>query len=129
MQKQDLIEVIKKFAALSENQRTEFTINGERRKTDIIWDFVAADVSSLAIFKSSSFSHQDLDEAMAEVAAEDEESDIKELRRIIEQQQFYLDNMQKELSANRKKLESIKKRPVMFRKLRAPRDASRNFSG
>ena len=129
MQKQDLIEVIKKFAALPENQRTEFTINGERRKTDIIWDFVAADVSSLAIFKSSSFSHQDLDEAMAEVAAEDEESDIKELRRIIEQQQFYLDNMQKELSANRKKLESIKKRPVMFRKLRAPRDASRNFSG
>jgi septal ring factor EnvC (AmiA/AmiB activator) len=128
MQKQDLIEVIKKFAALPENQRTEFTINGERRKTDIIWDFVAADVSSLAIFKSSSFSHQDLDEAMAEVDAESERSDIKELRRIIEQQQFYLDNMQKELSANRKKLESIKKRPVMFRKLRAPRDASRNFS-
>ena len=69
MQKQDLIEVIKKFASLSENQKTEFTINGERRKTDVIWDFVASDVSGLKIFQSSSFTHQDLDEAMGEVAA------------------------------------------------------------
>ena len=69
MQKQDLIEVIKKFAALPENQRTEFTINGERRKTDVIWDFVASDVCGLKIFQASSFSHVDLDEAMAEVAA------------------------------------------------------------
>ena len=71
MQKQDLIEVIKKFAALPENQRSEF-VDGVRCKTDVIWDFVASDVSSLAIFKSSPFSHQDLDEAMAEVDAESE---------------------------------------------------------
>ena len=69
MQKQDLIEVIKKFAALPENQRTEFTINGERRKTDVIWDFVGSDIAGLETFKASSFTHQDLDEAMGEVAA------------------------------------------------------------
>jgi flagellar biosynthesis chaperone FliJ len=129
MQKQDLIEVIKKFASLSENQKTEFTINGERRKTDVIWDFVASDVSGLAIFKSSPFSHADLDEAMGEVAAEMDNTDVAQLRRDIENQQSNIDKLQKELSANRRKLQSIKKRPVMFRKLRAPRDASRNFSG
>ena len=69
MQKQDLIEVIKKFAALPENQRTEFTINGERRKTDVIWDWVGSDIAGLETFKASSFTHQDLDEAMGEVAA------------------------------------------------------------
>ena len=115
MQKQDLIEVIKKFAALSENQRTEFTINGERRKTDVIWDFVASDVSGLAIFKSSPFSHQDLDEAMGEVAAEMDNTDVAELRRTIENQQSNIDKLQAELSANRRKLQSIKRRPVMSR--------------
>ena len=116
MQKQDLIEVIKKFAALPENQRTEFTINGERRKTDVIWDFVASDVSSLAIFKSSPFSHQDLDEAMAEVAnCPFEQSDIDELRSVIEKQQSKVDKLQKELSANMRKLQRIKRRPVMSR--------------
>jgi uncharacterized coiled-coil protein SlyX len=114
MQKQDLIEVIKKFAALPENQRSPLPFDAVDRD-DIIWDFVASDVSSLAIFKSSPFSQQDLDEAMAEVAAEDEESDIKELRRVIEKQQSKVDKMQAELSANRKKLQSIKKRPVMSR--------------
>ena len=128
MQKQDLIEVIKKFAALSENQHTEL-VDGVRCKTDVLWDFVAADVSSLAIFKSSPFSHQDLDEAMAEVARMQEQSDLCTLRSVIEKQQSKVDKLQEELSANRRKLQSIKKRPVMFRKLRAPRDASRNFSG
>jgi len=128
MQKQDLIEVIKKFAALSENQRTEFTINGERRKTDVIWDFVASDVSGLAIFKSSPFSHRDLDEAMGEVAAEMDNTDVAELRRTIENQQSNIDKLQAELSANRRKLQSIKRQPTMISKRRAPRDASRNFS-
>ena len=112
MQKQDLIEVIKKFAALKENRRSELD-------NSVMWDFVAADVSSLAIFKSSPFSHADLDEAMSEVAnCPFDQSDIEELRRVIEKQQSKVDKMQKELSANRKKLQSIKKRPVM----------SRNFS-
>jgi septal ring factor EnvC (AmiA/AmiB activator) len=122
MQKQDLIEVIKKFAALKENRRSELD-------NSVIWDFVASDVSSLAIFKSSPFSHADLDEAMGEVAAKMDNTDVAQLRRDIENQQSNIDKLQKELSANRRKLQSIKKRPVMFRKLRAPRDASRNFSG
>ena len=122
MQKQDLIEVIKKFAALPENQRSEMD-------NSVMWDFVASDVSLLTIFKASSFTHQDLDEAMGEVAANMEQSDIKELRRVIEQQQSKMDKLQAELSANRRKLQSIKKRPVMSSKRRAPRDASRDFSG
>ena len=109
MQKQDLIEVIKKFAALSENQRIEFTVNGERRKTDVVWDFVAADVCSLETFQSSYFTILDLDRIMAEVAAEMDETDAEELRRLIEKQQSILDKLQKELSANRKKLWSIKR--------------------
>jgi len=115
MQKQDLIEVIKKFAALPENQKTEL-VDDVRCKTDIIWDFVASDVSSLAIFKSSPFSQQDLDEAMAEVAnCPFEQSDIDELRSVIEKQQSKVDKMQKELSANMRKLQKIKRRPVMSR--------------
>ena len=115
MQKQDLIEVIKKFAALPENQKTEF-VDGVRCKTDVIWDFVASDVSSTAIFKSSPFSHQDLDEAMAEVAnCPFEQSDIDELRSVIEKQQSKVDKLQKELSANLRKLQKIKRRPVMSR--------------
>ena len=115
MQKQDLIEVIKKFAALPENQKTEF-VDGVRCKSDVIWDFVASDVSSPAIFKSSPFSHQDLDEAMAEVAnCPFEQSDIDELRSVIEKQQSKVDKLQKELSANLRKLQKIKRRPVMSR--------------
>ena len=128
MQKQDLIEVIKKFAALSENQHSEL-VDGVRCKTDVIWEFVASDVSSLAIFKSSPFSQQDLDEAMAEVAnCPFDRSDIDELRSVIENQQSKVDKLQKELSANRRKLQKIKRRPVMSSKRRAPRDPSRNFS-
>ena len=112
MQKQDLIEVIKKFAALPENQRTEFTINGERRKTDVVWDFVAADVCSLETFQSSYFTILDLDRIMAEVASEMDVTDVEELRRLIEKQQSKVDKLQKELSANRRKLQSIKKRPL-----------------
>ena len=115
MQKQDLIILIKKFAALPENQRIEFTVNGERRKTDVVWDFVAADVCSLEIFQSSYFTILDLDRVMAEVAADMDETDIDELRRVIEQQQSKVDKLQKELSANRRKLQNIKKRPVMSR--------------
>ena len=103
MQKQDLIEVIKKFAALSENQRTD------ERKTDVVWDFVAADVCSLEAFQSSYFTILDLDRIMAEVASEMDETDAEELRRLIEKQQSILDKLQKELSANRKKLWSIKR--------------------
>ena len=115
MQKQDLIEVIKKFAALPENQRSPLPFDAVDRD-DIIWDFVASDVSSLAIFKSSPFSHQDLDEAMAEVAnCPFEQSDIDELRSVIEKQQSKVDKMQKELSANMRKLQKIKRRPVMSR--------------
>jgi hypothetical protein len=117
MQKQDLIEVIKKFAALPENQRSEL-VDGVRFKSDVIWNFVGSDVASLAIFKSSPFSHQDLDEAMGEVARMQEQSDLCILRSVIEKQQSKVDKLQEELSANRRKLQSIKKRPVM----------SRNFS-
>ena len=127
MQKQDLIEVIKKFAALPENQRSEL-VDGVRCKTDVIWDFVASDVSSLAIFKSSPFSHQDLDEAMAEVDAESERSDLDDLRSAIALQEKSVALEQKILHNMRLRLNSIKRRPVMSRKLRAPRDASRNFS-
>ena len=126
MQKQDLIEVIKKFAALSENQRTEFA-DGVRCKTDVIWNFVGSDVASLAIFKSSPFSHQDLDEAMAEVA-QNERSDLDDLRSAIALQEKSVALEQKILHNMRLRLNSIKRRPVMSRKLRAPRDASRNFS-
>ena len=115
MQKQDLIEVIKKFAALPENQRTEFTINGERRKTDVIWDFVGSDIAGLETFKASSFTHQDLDEAMGEVARMQEQSDLCTLRSVIEKQQSKVDKLQAELSANRRKLQNIKRRPVMSR--------------
>ena len=128
MQKQDLIEVIKKFAALPENQKTEL-VDDVRCKTDIIWDFVASDVSSLAIFKSSPFSHQDLDEAMAEVDAESERSDLDDLRGAIALQERNVAIEQKVLHNMRLRLNSIERRPVMSRKLRAPRDASRNFSG
>ena len=114
MQKQDLIEVIKKFAALPENQRTEF-VDGVRCKTDVIWDFVAADVSSLAIFKSSPFSHQDLDEAMAEVDAESERSDLDDLRSAIALQEKSVALEQKILHNMRLRLNSIKRRPVMSR--------------
>ena len=117
MQKQDLIEVIKKFAALPENQRSEL-VDGVRFKSDVIWNFVGSDVASLAIFKSSPFSHQDLDEAMGEVARMQEQSDLCTLRSVIEKQQSKVDKLQAELSANRRKLQNIKRRPVM----------SRNFS-
>tara|TARA_B110000914_G_C15097100_1_gene279954 strand:- start:23 stop:232 length:210 start_codon:yes stop_codon:yes gene_type:complete len=62
MQKQDLIEVIKKFAALKENRRSDLD-------NSVIWDFVGSDIAGLETFKASSFTHQDLDEAMGEVAA------------------------------------------------------------
>ena len=115
MQKQDLIEVIKKFAALHENQHSEL-VDGVRCKTDVIWDFVASDVSALAIFKSSPFSHQDLDEAMAEVAnCPFDQSDIGELRRDIEKQQSKVDKLQAKLSRDRRKLQKIRRRPVMSR--------------
>ena len=114
MQKQDLIEVIKKFAALPENQKTEF-VDGVRCKTDVIWDFVASDVSSLAIFKSSPFSHQDLDEAMAEVDAESERSDLDDLRSAIALQEKSVALEQKILHNMRLRLNSIKRRPVMSR--------------
>ena len=114
MQKQDLIEVIKKFARLPENQRTEFA-DGVRCKTDVIWDFVASDVSSLAIFKSSPFSHQDLDEAMAEVDAESERSDLDDLRSAIALQEKSVAIEQKVLHNMRLRLNSIKRRPVMSR--------------
>ena len=111
MQKQDLIEVIKKFAALPENQRTARPrqYGSERRKTDVVWDFVAADVCSLETFQSSYFTILDLDRIMAEVASEMDVTDVEELRRLIEKQQSILDKLQKELSANRKKLWSIKR--------------------
>ena len=103
MQKQDLIELIKKFAALSENQ------SSDGRKTDVVWDFVASDVCSLEIFKSSYYTILDLDRVMAEVAAEMDVTEVEELRRLIEKQQSKVDKLQKELSANRKKLWSIKR--------------------
>jgi len=121
MQKQDLIEVIKKFAALKENRRSDLDAS-------VIWDFVASDVSSLAIFKSSPFSQQDLDEAMAEVDAESERSDLDDLRGAIALQERNVAIEQKVLHNMRLRLNSIKRGPVMSRKLRAPRDASRNFS-
>ena len=127
MQKQDLIEVIKKFAALPENQRSEL-VDGVRFKSDVIWNFVGSDVASLAIFKSSPFSHQDLDEAMGEVAADMEGSDLDDLRSAIALQEKSVALEQKILHNMRLRLNSIKRRPVMSRKLRAPRDASRNFS-
>ena len=107
MQKQDLIELIKKFAALPENQHTGM-MSGYA-EGDVIWDFVASDVCSLEIFKSSYYTILDLDRVMAEVAAEMDLTDVEELRRLIEKQQSKVDKLQKELSANRKKLWSIKR--------------------
>ena len=116
MQKQDLIELIKKFAALPENQHTGM-MSGYA-EGDVIWDFVASDVCSLEIFKSSYYTILDLDRVMAEVAscspwltrAEMDVTDAEELRRLIEKQQSKVDKLQKELSANRRALIAIYRR-------------------
>ena len=78
-----------------------------------MWDFVAEDIRGRVDYKASDLSALDVEMAIEEVRAGSERSGIQQLKYEIAQQEFYLENMQKDLKDRKLRLKAILKRPVM----------------
>ena len=94
MKKKDLIVIIKRCAIYYRHNKG----------ANVMWDFVAEDILGRAEYKASDLSVLDVEMAIEEVRAGSERAGIQQLKDEIAQQEFYLENLQKDLKDHRLRL-------------------------